>query len=183
MPSLRQHKQAREQGMTLVVTLIFMVIFLLLVISLIHSSVVNVKVAGNQQHTVEARSAAQQAIEQTISQDFTANPAAAASSVAVDVNGDGTADYVAQASAPVCTSSQPIKDTDLDTTNADDVSCYLGNGNQNTGILTSTASGGNSLCNSTQWDVQASVNDSTTGANVTLHQGVAVRVPVGTTCP
>jgi Tfp pilus assembly protein PilX len=176
--------QHRQGGATLIVTLIFLVIFLLMVISLIGSCVVNVKVASNQQYGVEARNAAQQGIEQVISHDFTANPAAAASSVAVDVNGDGTADYTAQVAAPVCQSSKPLKNAELDTTSADDVSCFVGNGNQNTGILTAAGGGGgNSLCNATQWDVRASLNDAGTAASTTLHQGVAVRVPVGTSCP
>ncbi|AJG20802.1 pilus assembly PilX N-terminal domain-containing protein [Cupriavidus basilensis] len=179
-----QHAKRGESGATLIVTLIFLVIFMLMTISLVGSSVVNVKVAANQQHGVEAQNAAQQAIEQVISKDFTASPAAAAASVPVDVNGDGNADYTAQVAVPACQTSKPIKNTDLDTTNADDVSCFIGNGNQNTGMLTASgAGGGNSLCNATQWDVNASVNDSATGTSTTLHQGVAVRVPTGTACP
>lgn len=177
--------QRRQSGATLVVTLIFLAIFLILTMAVVNSSVVNTKVAANQQHAVEARNAAQQGIEQVISQNFTANPAAAATNVSVDVNGDGTADYVAQVTTPVCEASKPIMNTDLDTSNAEDVSCFVGNGNQNTGMLTASGGGGgNSLCNATQWDVAATVNDSTgTAANTTLHQGVAVRVPMGTACP
>lgn len=177
--------QRRQSGATLIVTLIFLVIFLLMTISLVGSSVVNVKVAANQQHGVEAQNAAQQGIEQVISKDFTANPAAAAASVPVDVNGDGSADYTVQVAAPVCQTSKPVRNTDLDTSNTDDVSCFVGNGNQDTGILTASGGGGgNSLCNATQWDVKASVSDSAaTATNTTLHQGISVRVPVGTACP
>ncbi len=181
--------QRRQSGATLVVTLIFLAVFLILTIAIINSSVVNTKVAANQQHTVEARNAAQQGIEQVISQNFTINPAAAAANVPVDVNGDGTTDYVAQVSTPVCETSKQVMNTELDVTNADDISCFVGNGNQNTGLLTGSggsggSGGGGSLCAATQWDVQANVNDSAgTAANVTLHQGVAVRVLAGTPCP
>jgi hypothetical protein len=43
---------------------------------------------------------------------------------------------------------------------------------------------GNSLCANTQWDVSAHVTDVTanTGTDVTVHQGLGQRVPIGTTC-
>ncbi|WP_258096254.1 pilus assembly PilX family protein, partial [Klebsiella pneumoniae] len=161
----------RQQGATLLITLVFLVVFLMLTISLVGSGVVNTKVTANQQYSVEARHAAQQGIEKAISQDFTAAPAAQA--VSVDVTGDGKADYIAQVSAPVCQTSKPVKNVELDETNADDVSCFVGNGNNNTGILPAagggSGGGGNSLCNATQWDVAATVNDTaTTSARATL---------------
>lgn len=178
-------QRRRQSGATLVVALIFLAIFLILTMAVVNSSVVNTKVAANQQHAVEARNAAQQGIEQVISQNFTANPAAAATNVPVDVNGDGKTDYVAQVSTPVCQTTKPIPNTELDAANVEDESCFLGTSSQNTGLLTASGGGGGgSLCNATQWDVQATVNDSTgTAASATLHQGVAVRVPVGTACP
>jgi Tfp pilus assembly protein PilX len=183
MTMQRQMTGRRQSGATLLITLIFIVVFLLMTISLVGSSVVNTKVAANQQHAVEARSAAQQGIEQVISQDFTSNPVQ--TTVPVDVNGDGAADYTAVVAAPVCNNSQPIQNTELNVTSPDDVSCFVGGGNNDTGILTASGGGGgNSLCNSTQWDVSASVNDTNaTNASATLHQGVAVRVPYGTLCP
>ncbi|WP_066740328.1 PilX N-terminal domain-containing pilus assembly protein [Cupriavidus sp. D384] len=172
----------RQKGVTLLITLVFLVVFLMLTISLVGSGVVNTKVAANQQYTVEARHAGQQAIEQVISQDFTAAPVAR--TVPVDVTGDGNADYTAQVAAPVCTTSKPVKNVELDTSNADDVSCFVGNGNNNTGIVSTTGGGGNSLCNGTQWDVSATVSDTAgTATRAALHQGVAVRVPYGTACP
>ena len=173
----------RQEGVTLLITLVFLVVFLMMTISLVGSSVVTTKVAANQQYTVEARHAAQQGIEQVISQDFTAAPVT--KSVSVDVTGDGKPDYTAQVAAPVCQTSKPVKNVELDETNADDVSCYVGNGNNNTGIVPAGGGGsGNSLCNGTQWDVAATVSDTAvTGSRTTLHQGVAVRVPYGTACP
>ncbi|KAI3591224.1 Type IV fimbrial biogenesis protein PilX [Cupriavidus sp. U2] len=173
----------RQHGVTLLITLVFLVVFLMLTISLVGSSVVNTKVAANQQYGVEARHAAQQGIEQVISQDFTAAPVAR--TVPVDVTGDGKADYTVQVAAPVCETSKPVKNIELDENNADDVSCFVGNGNNNTGIVTgSGGGGGNSLCNGTQWDVAATVSDTAvTASRTTLHQGIAVRVPYGTACP
>ncbi|MGM3273555.1 pilus assembly PilX N-terminal domain-containing protein [Ralstonia sp. 24A2] len=182
-------RPARQSGVTLVVTLIFLAIFMAVVVMIMNSSVINTKIAANQQYSVEARGAAQQGIEQVISQDFTANPVA--TSVPVDVNGDGKTDYTAQVAAPVCMATKQIADTQLttDPTNPNytsDSSCFGGvNNNSDTGILTSAGTpGGMSNCSATQWDVAANVNDANaTSTNTTLHQGVAVRVLTGTACP
>ncbi len=172
----------RQSGVTLVVSLIFLAIFMAIVVMMTNSSVVNTKIAANQQYSMEARSAAQQGIEQVISVNFTSSPVATA--VPVDVNGDGKADYTAQVAAPVCTATKPILNVELNASNADDASCYAGNGNQDTGVIGSGSVGGHSNCDATQWDVAASVNDTNaTSVSTTLHQGVAVRVPSGTTCP
>lgn len=185
MRRLSIHQSARQSGVTLVVTLIFLAIFMAVVVMIMNSSVINTKIAANQQYSVEARGAAQQGIEQVISYDFTSNPAAAAVSVPVDVNGDGKPDYTAQVAAPTCTTTQPILDTQLDLNNANDVSCYAGGNNGDTGLLTSSGGfGGRSNCDATHWEVVATVADANvTNANTTLHQGVAVRVPAGTPCP
>ncbi|KWR89997.1 pilus assembly PilX N-terminal domain-containing protein [Cupriavidus sp. IDO] len=177
-----RHKQA---GVTLIVTLIFLAMFMLIALAIVNSGLINVKVVANQQHTVEARDVAQQSIEQVISNDFTSAPASAAVALPVDVNADGKADYVAQVAAPACTSALPLKNTQLDLNDAGDVSCFIGSGSQNTGIITaSTKDAGNSLCNATQWDVAATVNDSgVTNAAVTVHQGIGVRMPAGSVCP
>ncbi|AYB59809.1 PilX N-terminal domain-containing pilus assembly protein [Ralstonia solanacearum] len=172
----------RQSGVTLVVSLIFLAIFMAIVVVMTNSSVINSKIAANQQYGMEARSAAQQGIEQVISVDFTSSPAAA--SVPVDVNGDGKTDYTAQVAVPVCKTTKPILNIELNASNADDASCYAGNGNQDTGVIGSGSTGGHSNCDATQWDVAATVSDaSATSVNTTLHQGVAVRVPSGTVCP
>ena len=180
----------RQSGVTLVVTLIFLAVFMAIVVSMLNSSVINTKIAANQQYGVEARAVAQQGIEQVISQDFTANPVA--SSLAVDVNGDGKVDYTAQVAAPTCTASKTLLDTELtnDQTNpnfAADQSCRAGGTNSDVGVLTTNGvsnGSGPSHCGATQWDVMANVNDANnTGTNATLHQGVAVRVLAGTACP
>lgn len=172
----------RQTGVTLVVTLVFMVLFLLIAVAMVNSGLINVKVAANQQNAMEARDVAQQAIEQVISDDFTKAPAAL--SVPVDVSADGKADYVAQVAKPECVASKPMKNVELDLADPDDVSCFVGSNVQNTGIVTAGNNAGNSLCNATQWDVAATVDDAAgTGAAATVHQGVAVRMPTGSACP
>jgi type II secretory pathway pseudopilin PulG len=176
--------RASQRGFTLVMTLIFLVIFMLFAISMVSSSMINTKVAANQQYRLEAGTVAQQGIEQVMSQPFTRVPITSVTSVAVDVNGDGINDFTAKVAAPVCTGSKPILNQDLDATNPNDLGCMFSGSGQNTGIL---LPGGGAVpappCSATQWDIASTVTDPNTSASVTLHQGVSVRVLHGTTCP
>lgn len=179
-----RHARQNQAGVTLVVSLIFLAIFMVVAVAMVNSGLINVKVAANQQHTVEARDAAQQAVEQIISQDFTITPAA--SSVQVDVTGDGKADYTAQVDVPTCVASKPVAKVIDPDKHPEDADCSLGSGTAN-GNLVLSASGAaavSSLCNDTQWDVTANVNDANaTATAVTVHQGIAVRTLYGSTCP
>lgn len=176
-----KHKQC---GATLLVALVMLVVLTLLVLSAIRSSNTNLRIAGNMQMTGEAAAAAQQAIEQIISSNFTANPAS--SVMTVDINNDGTPDYNASVAQPVCTGSVPIMNVNLDMTNPNDLPCFSSSTANNTGIMSASgtpATTGQSWCFSQRWDVQTQATSLTgSGADVTLHQGVALRVPAGTTC-
>jgi type II secretory pathway pseudopilin PulG len=176
---------ASQRGFTLVMTLIFLVIFMLFAISMVSSSMINTKVAANQQYRLEAGAVAQQGIEQVMSQPFARVPITTTTNVPVDVNGDGDNDFTAQVAAPVCIGSKPVLNQDLDATNPNDLGCMFSGSGQNTGIL---LPGGGAVpappCSATQWDIASTVTDPTkTSTSVTLHQGVAVRVLHGTTCP
>jgi len=122
----------------------------------------------------------QQAIEQVASTNFPAAPVA--STVNVDVNGDGTNDYVVAVAKPVCQNSIPIKLVELDITKAGDIPCFGSGVSPAPGVP--MGGSGNSLCANTQWDISATVTDPTTntGTTVTVHQGIGQRVPIGTTC-
>ena len=101
--------------------------------------------------------------------------------IPIDVNNDGVADYNVQIPQPSCLSALPIKQSQLNPANPDDAICLADGTAQNAGIVGAT--GGNSMCSSTQWDVQGTVLDTNqTGVNVTTHQGVSVRVAAGTSC-
>lgn len=176
-----RHKQ---RGATLLVALVMLVVLTLLVVSAIRSSNTNLRIAGNMQMQGEAAAAGQQAIEQVISRNFTENPVS--SVVSVDINNDGVNDYTANVATPTCTGSVALMNANLDKNNANDVPCFSSSTASNTGIISASGTPvttGQSWCYMQQWDVQAQSTDSAgTGASVTTHQGVSLRVPAGTTC-
>jgi hypothetical protein len=175
-----------QRGFTLVMTLIFLVIFMLFAISMVSSSMINTKVAANQQYRLEAGAVAQQGIEQVMSQPFIRVPITTTTSVPVDVNGDGTTDFTAQVAPPVCLDSKVIPNAALP---VGDVCKTPSNPNGNL-ILPGPASSVSpppaapSMCSATQWDIQSAVADpNNTAVAVTVHQGASVQVPIGTPCP
>jgi type II secretory pathway pseudopilin PulG len=178
--------RAAQRGFTLVMTLIFLVIFMLFAISMVGSSMLNTKVAANQQYRLEAGTVAQQGIEQVMSQPFIRVPITTTTSVPVDVNGDGTPDFTAQVAPPACLDSKVIPNVTLP---AGDV-CKVPNNSNGNLILPGPSAAGSppppapSMCSATQWDIQSAVADPTnTAVAVTVHQGASVQVPIGTPCP
>jgi len=174
----------RQRGSTLVIGLVMLVVLTMLVLSAIRSSNANMRIVGNMQMQEETAAASQQAIEQVLSANFTVSPVSQV--VAVDINNDGTTDYTANVSAPVCTGSLSLTNANLDPTNSADASCISSGTAQNTGLMVSgvvATSTSQSWCYLQQWEIQAQVNDSRTGATATSYQGVSMRVPAGTACP
>ena len=176
---------ASQRGFTLVMTLIFLVIFMLFAISMVSSSMINTKVAANQQYRLEASTVAQQGIEQVMSQPFVRLPIKTITPVAVDVNGDGVTDFTAQVSPPSCLDSKVIPNAPLPPGDA----CRTPNNNNGNLTIPGPASSSPvppapSMCSATQWDIQSAVTDPTnTAVAVTVHQGASVQVPIGTPCP
>ena len=175
-----------QRGFTLVMTLIFLIIFMLFAISMVSSSMINTKVAANQQYRLEASTVAQQGIEQVMSQPFIQVPITIITSVQVDVNGDTTADFTAQVAPPVCLDSKVIPNASLP---LGDVCKVPNNPNGNLTLpgpaaSTSPPPVAPSMCSATNWDIQSSVTDANnTAVAVTVHQGASVQVPIGTPCP
>ena len=148
LPIVRQ----RERGATLIIGLIMIVLITLIVVNAFTLSSSNLKSVNNMQLRGEALAAANQALEQVISSPFTASPAGEA--INVDINKDGTNDYVVVIATPVCgkavqATSSAKSDVDLP------------------GM--STGSTWN-----TEWDLEATVTDATTGASIKVKQGVRV---------
>jgi Tfp pilus assembly protein PilX len=175
---------SKQSAQTLVVALVMLVVLTLLVISAIRAGNINLRIVGNMQLREEISGAARQGTEQVMSSNFTTN--ATAQAITVDVNQDGTTDYTVNVN-PICTGSITITNADLNPNLAADLPCVSSGAAQQTGLMVSgvaaTAALGQSWCYLQQWELQAEVNDSNTGATATTVQGVALRVPAGTNCP
>lgn len=142
----------KQQGSTLLVSLIMLVLLTLIAVSAIQSTTSSLQVVGNAQFREEATAAAQDAIEEVVSNtSFMSSPPATKN---VDINNDGTPEYTVRFTpAPSCSVFKPVDTTQTGLP----VECYGSIG---------------SLCYWTTWDVTAAVTDTTTGANISVHQGV-----------
>jgi hypothetical protein len=163
----------------LVVALIMLAVISLLAVSTLSTTNMNLKVVGNMQWRSEALDAAQQAIEAVISnpqfianpEDAVLNPCGAANTLCTDLNGDGTPEYITRLNpAPSCVSVKAIKESELNLSSAEDLSCSAGQARQ-LGVAS-----GDSLCAVTAWDITAETSSTFSGTKVTVTQGVAVRV-------
>ena len=147
----------RQQGSTLLVSLIFLVVITLFGISAINTSSLNLRIAANAQFQQQALAAAQLGIEKAIGSLATVTPPPTPT-MALDVNKDGDVDYTATISPAVCISSKAA-----------------------TGYSTEYCATGACPVD-TNWELVSTVSDTSTGARVTLRQGVKVRLPGGATC-
>jgi hypothetical protein len=181
----------RERGATLIVALVFLVMLALFGLSAYQTSMTDQKSSGNMQARNEALNAAQQAIETAISTpQFVTTPANAlptptplitqpapcgtANVFCSDHDNDGVADYIAQLQpAPTCVGNKIIKVIELDVSVAEDLGCAVGQAQQ---FGVAGAVPGDSLCANTTWDVTAQANSVTSGAKMTLSQGVGIRI-------
>ena len=143
----------RQRGATLIVGLIMIVLITLIVVNAFTLSSSNLKQVNNMQLRAEALAAASQAIEQVISSPFTNAPVA--ETINVDLNKDGTIDYVVAIALPVCgravqATTAALSDTEL-------------------GAAMSSGGSWN-----TEWDLSATVTDAASGASVVVKEGVRV---------
>ena len=173
-----------QSGTTLVVSLIILVLLAFLGLSAYHTSVTDLKSSGNMQARNEALNAAQQAIETAISTpQFVTTPTnalpapcGAANVFCSDHDGDGVAEYTARlVPAPSCIGNKVIKVIELNVTDPEDLGCTVGQAQQ-FGIA--GAVGGDSICANTTWNVTAEAKSESSGAKVTVSQGVGIRVGV-----
>jgi len=171
------NSQRKQQGATLVTALVMLVVLTLLVISAIRSSTVNLRIAGNMQIQEEGITAAQQGIEQIISNDFTGNPIA--SSINIDIDKNGTNDYIANVTKPTCNGGKILLSNDPDIASPAFNGCRGGDTYDPTMPVKMTN------CAKQQWEVQSTAQDANagaTGTSATVHQGVTLIVLSDTTC-
>ena len=175
----RCHSPRRTQGSALIVTLLLLTIFTMFAISSFTSSTTNLRVTGNMMVRKEATAAAYSVVEQIISNTtFTADPlAVAASTYPVDINGNGSTDYIARISpAPSCQKVRIVKLSELNIDRPADKQCISSSKAEQTNIddASVTAATGNSLCAATEWNIRSVVTDQQTGASVAVNEGFGV---------
>ena len=171
----------RQQGVTLIVAMIMLLLMSLMAANAFKSSANDLRIVGNTQARQESIASAQKAIEETISSStFASAPeTVAATPVTVDIDGNGTADYTATLDPqPNCFRTRVIKSVELDPEDAADLSCFQSGSAQASGIEQEGGAviAGNSLCATMEWNIGARVQDARTAADVTVHQGVSIRV-------
>jgi Tfp pilus assembly protein PilX len=172
-----------QSGMTLVVALVMLVVLSLMVVSAIRFGNINLKIAGNAQVETEAAAAAQVAVETTVQTMVAASTDISAMSTQTLSISTGGASYAVAVTKPTCVFTKNVPTSALDATKVADQACFEGTDGDKlldpNGNLTTTPS----ACKDQQWDVQADVNDSNTGAKLTVVQGASVRVGAQVQCP
>lgn len=153
----RSPRQA-QRGSALIVALILLVVAALLGIGAIQSGMMGTRIGRNAQLTQQAQLAAQRAIDATLSNlaTFTDASTAPATTVqAIDVDGDGTADFNVTLNRPACVAIANAKDYS-----------YLTNPPKDT-----------------TWVLRAVANQIGGNASAEVRQGIRVRLPTSADCP
>lgn len=179
MNSLKKHKQ---KGATLLVSMIMLIVLTLLVVYAIRSGNTNLRIAGNMQAQAEASAATQQVIEKVIEQIKVTENLALIPGQTVTVS-VGAATYTVKVE-PMnkCVFDAPVLNASLNPENLNDQPCF-----ETADGDVQYDSAGNAIpkppaCKKQQWDIEAGVTDSATGAKVNQVQGITVRVPATVHC-
>ena len=175
--SAARPRGAHQRGAVLIVGLIMLLLLTLHAISAFHTSAAQLRIVGNVQDRRAAEAAANQAIVKAMaSADFAINPTrVAAAPAAVDIDGDGTSDFSVTLQ-PACRAIRALTIASIDAGSEVDFGCVSG-----------TAFGSSALCAVAEWDVQATAAVAAaraqSGANVEVHQGASIRMPMSEAKP
>lgn len=142
-----------QRGATLLVAMVMLVLLTLMVSSAFTLSTTNLKAVNNMQMREEAMAAANNAIELVISSQFTNT--STVQPINIDLNNNGSTDYTVNVAVPQCVSYTLAE-------SASESSVTLGVMSDKTW--------------DTLWDITATVNDAASGTNLTMRQGVLVRL-------
>ena len=166
-----------QRGVVLVIGMVILVIMTLMVLSSVTMSTSNVRATTNMQFRDAAFAAANLAIEQVVSAKnptfMEAPEVVPLNPVNVDMDQDAMPDYVVVVPEPECTWWRIKKQSELDPTKEEDSPCY--SGSRLAGVGGANPS---SFCADTMWEVRAPVEDTQTGAEVAVNQGISVRMSV-----
>ena len=146
-------KAQGQRVATLVVTLVMLLMLMLMVGSAYTLSGSNLKAVGNMQFRNEAIASANIAIQRVLGSAFTTT--STAEDLDIDINNDGTRDYVVNMATPVCARARPSGNASL------------------------CGQGTKSMCSqdwNTVWTLNATVTDTLSGASVKVRSGVRVQL-------
>jgi hypothetical protein len=147
-----------QHGAALIVGLIMLVLITLMLLTALNLGTTNFRSVSNMQFRNEAIAAANRAIDLVVSSPFTDAPAE--ETITVDIDNDGTDDYLVNIATPLCLSAQRAFGADPSS------------------LALPTAMTVASTWN-TVWDIDATVNSvqNPSGAAVRVRAGVRVLLP------
>jgi Tfp pilus assembly protein PilV len=173
--------RSTQAGMTLVISLIMLVVLTLLVVSAIRFGNINLRIGGNAQTQAEAAAAAQVAIEQVVEAASAGTTNLSDMVASNSTISTGGASYTVAIAKPSCTVTKNVDATQLPDTPANR-SCH-GDPSPGDRDYNGKPVGALAACKDQAWEVSGSVSDTSTGAQVTVLQGIALRVGPEVSCP
>lgn len=171
-----------QSGMTLVVSLVMLIVLTLLVVSAIRFGNINLRIAGNVQAQTEAAAAAQVAVEQVVQAAGAGTIKLSDLTKQTTTVATGGTSYPVTVQKPQCNMTTNVDPTTLDPA-TDDRDCFGTqdvDGQQQYDEKLTTVS---AACKDQRWDISATVGDGSSGTNVTILQGVSLRVSAKVSCP
>lgn len=176
-------RRSAQSGVTLVVSMIMLIVLTLLVVSAIRFGNINLKISQNMQAEAEAAAAAQVALEKMMADIADAPDISTLAAKPDQVTSTGGTSYKVSVTKPACVLSSNVQPAELNYKDPEDQKCYGGGGGDiildSNGVPLSQPT----ECKKQQWEVQAGVNDASTGVQLTMVQGASVRVSVEVLCP
>jgi Tfp pilus assembly protein PilX len=173
----------RQAGITLVVSLIMLVVLTLLVVAAIRFGNINLRISGNAQTEAEATAATQVAIETILKEVVEAEKIDTVQARPAMVVSTGRASYTVNVSKPACILTKNVPTTGLDPTRAADKACIEDTSGDPLFDKDGKPVPRATACKDQQWEIAAAVADPATGAQVSMLQGVSLRVGAQVQCP
>lgn len=156
-----------QRGSVLIISLIMLVVLTLLAVSAINMSTAGLRVVNAMQTRGEALSAAQRCVEQILSSSFAGSIGTIAGSCSLAI--DAGKSYNVVLGTPCLKQMVGVPNSKLNTVRGPTGACTSAD-------CKCVAEGYWSDCADTVWDLSASVNEGFFGANVSLRQGIALRM-------
>ena len=164
---------SKQSGATLIISLIMLILIMLAVATGFTISNTNLRSVGNMQSRDEAIAAANMAIEQVISTNFVNAPQA--SSANIDLNNDGSTDYIVSMDEPYCARAVSTKLDDPPGKEKSRCSIPIEDemGMVDCEIAGGSASPGSDYWN-TDWIISATARNEISGTSTSVEVGVRI---------